>query len=172
VRPFLLGAMLASVVNPATVDAQLGRRPAPMVAVGTRVRVGVVEGVPQPFPHALYAPVAQTLQGTVHAIASETLYVDLSNAIGTVAIPRIAIESVEMSTGRPSRRVSVLDVGTAGAVLFALFMPSFVVHAERRFGSSDRAAAAGAGIGFVAGALLGALRPYERWRFAWIPEGD
>jgi hypothetical protein len=169
-RRFLLGAMAVSLVNPTTVGAQLGRRAVPMVAVGTRVRVEVVESVPQVFPQSTSAAAAQRLQGTVRAIAPETLYVNLSNAVGTVAIPRVAIQRVGMSLGRPSRRVGAMEVGTAGAVLFALFMPAFVVQPERRFGSSERAAGVGAGIGFGVGALLGALRPYERWRIAWIPE--
>ena len=169
-RRFLLSAVLASLVNPTTVGAQSGRRAVPMIAVGTRVRVGVVEGVPQVFPQSPFAAVAQRLQGTVHAIAPETLYVDLSNAVGTVAIPRVAIQRVEMTLGRPSRSVSAMQVGTISAVLFALVLPSFVVQPERRFGSSERAAAVGAGIGFGVGTLIGALRPYERWRSAWIPE--
>jgi hypothetical protein len=166
----LLGVMLASLVGPPALDAQSGRPAVRMIAVGTRVRVQVVEGVPQLLTQSPFAAASQRLQGTVRAIAPETLYIELSNARGTVAIPRLAIQRVEMSLGRPSRRVSAVEVGTAGAVLFALFMPSFVVAPERRFGSSDRAAAAGAGIGFGVGALFGALRPYERWRIAWIPE--
>jgi hypothetical protein len=169
-RRFLLGALAVILVNPTTVGAQLGRRAVHMVAVGTRVRVEVAEGVPQALRQPPFAAGAQRLQGTVHAISPETLYVALSNAVGTVAIPRATIRRVEMSLGRPSRRVSAMDVGTAGAVLFALFMPAFVVQPERRFGSSERAAAVGAGIGFGMGALFGALRPYERWRIAWIPE--
>jgi len=169
-RRLLLSAMLASLVNPPTVDAQSGRRAVPMIAVGTRVRVDVVEGVPQVFPQSPFAAVAQRLQGTVRAIAAETLYVDLSNAFGTVAIPRLAIQDVAMSLGRPSRSVSALHVGTISAVLSALVLPAFVVQPERRFGSSDRAAAVGGGVGFVVGTLIGALRPYERWRIAWIPE--
>lgn len=169
-RRFLISAMLASLVNPPSVGAQVGQRAVHMVDVGTRVRVEVVEGVPQGFPQSPSAAGAQRLQGTVHAIAPETLYVNLANAVGTVAIPRVAIRRVEMSLGRPSRSVSAMQVGTAGAFLFALFMPSFVVQPERRFGSSARATAAGAGIGFGVGTLIGALRPYERWRIAWIPE--
>ncbi|MFN2566439.1 MAG: hypothetical protein ABR499_15695 [Gemmatimonadaceae bacterium] len=169
-RRFLLGVTAASLVNTTSVGAQLGRRAVPMIGVGTRVRVEVVEGTPQVFPQSPFSAVAQRLQGTVRAIAPETLYVALSNAAGTVAIPRVAIRRVEMSLGRPSRSASAMQVGTASAVLFALFMPSFVVQPERQFGSSERAAVVGAGIGFGMGALFGALRPYERWRLAWIPE--
>ncbi len=169
-RRFLLSAMLASLINPMAVGAQVGRRAVRMIALGTRVRVEVVQGVPGVFPQSPFAAVAQRLHGTVRAIAPETLYVGLSNAVGTVAIARVAIQRVEMSLGRPSRRVSAMEAGTNGAVLFALFMPAFVVQPERRFGSSLRAAAVGAGIGFGVGTLIGALRPYERWRSAWIPE--
>jgi hypothetical protein len=63
-----------------------------------------------------------------------------------------------------------MEVGVNAAVIFALLMPEFVAHPERRFGSSFGAGAIRAGIGFSAGALFGLLRPYERWQAIRLPE--
>jgi hypothetical protein len=145
-----------------------------MVEIGSRVRVGVADripGVPDRTADGLFPIFVQRLQGTVHAIAPETLYLGVSNAAGRVAIPRIMIERVEMSLGRPSRARSALEAGTVGAVALALLVPAYVVDPDSRwFRSSGRATAAGAVIGLGVGALLGFLRPFERWRVAWIPE--
>jgi hypothetical protein len=165
-RRFLLAAMVASLVNPGAAGAQSGGRAVEMIGVGTRVQVGVLEGTPR----TLFARPAQTLRGSVRAIAPETLYLDLPSAIRTVAVPREAIVQVRMSLGPPSRGASAMEVGVTAAAIFALLMPDFVAHPEQRFGSSFGAGAVRAGIGFSAGALFGLLRPYERWRTAWIPE--
>ena len=165
-RQLLLISVVVGLLDSGSAGAQSGRRASLMIGIGARVRIGVADTARRP---SLAWP-AQRLQGTVRAIAPETLYLDLANVVGAVAIPREAIQGVAMSMGRPSRRESAMQLGTASAVLFALFMPSFVVQPERRFGSMERAAAASAGIGLGLGTLLGALRPYERWRTAWIPE--
>lgn len=165
-RRVFLTAIVASLFNSGGAAAQLGRRAPQFISVGDRVRVGIRDDTSR----APFALAAQRLRGTVHAIAPETLYLDLPSAIGTVPIPRAAIQGVEMSTGTPSRTVSALDFGSAGALLFGLFLPSFIPHAQQRFGSSGGAAAASAGIGLGIGALIGVLAPNERWRVAWIPE--
>jgi hypothetical protein len=164
-RWLLFTAAVTSLLHPRDASAQRGRE-LPMIGVGTRVRVGVVDVISR----SPFASKAQRLQGTVRVIAAETLYVDLSNTVGAVAIPREAIQGVEMSLGRPSRSESAAGVGAVSAVLCALFLPSFVPHADRYFGSGWRGNVASAGIGFGAGALIGALRPYEHWRTSWIPE--
>jgi hypothetical protein len=111
------------------------------------------------------------LEGTVVAIAPETLYVDLANAVGRLAIPRVMIQGVEMSLGRPSRARSALDAASGGALVFALLFSAYVVDPDSRwFRSSGRAAGAGAVIGLGTGLVLGFILPYERWRIAWIPE--
>ena len=148
--------------------AQIERRPWPMVSIGSQVRVTVAERVVR-SPTEPPSP-SQQLRGIVRAIAPESLYLELSNARALVAIPRIAIQAVQRSAGPATRSESAMAAGTVGLVIGALFLPSYVPEPERRFGSSFRPYAAGAGIGFAAGALLGALRPYERWRGVWIPE--
>jgi len=167
-RPLLFAIVVARLFDCSIAHAQFWTRGPSLIGVGTRVRVGVIEEGPQ--RSSPFAVPTQRLQGTVHAIAPDTLYLDLSAAASTVAIPREAIRGVMMSTGRPSRLASAMDMGSAGALLFGLFLPSLVPHPERRFGPSWRPAVASAGIGFGAGAIIGALRPYEFWRVAWIPE--
>jgi hypothetical protein len=179
-RVMLFATLLASLIGPPDLGGQidLGRqideRRWPMVGIGTRVKVGVVDrvpGVPDRMPNSPFATSVQRLQGTVRAIAAETLYVDLSNTTGRVAIPRVMIEGVEMSLGRTSRARSAFEAATAAGLLFALFLPSFVVDPDSRWFSSDgRAASAGAVIGLGVGTVFGFLWPYERWRIAWIPE--
>jgi hypothetical protein len=144
--------------------AQLLRRPR-LIEVGDRVRIGIREDTSRSTFLA-----GQQIHGIVHAIAPETLYLELPRPIGTVPIPRAAIQGVYVSTGTPSRAASALDFGSAGALLGGLFLPSFIPHAQQRFGSPARAVAASTGIGFGVSALIGALFPYEHWRVAWIPE--
>lgn len=167
-------ASLASLIAVPDLSGQMAVDRWRMVEIGTRVRVGVadrVPGIPDRMPSSPFHASVQRLQGTVRAIAPDTLYVDLANTVGQVAIPRVMIQGVEMSLGRPSRARSALEAGTTGAVILALFLPSFVVDpGSRWFGSSGRATTAAAVIGFSTGALLGLIRPYERWRIAWIPE--
>jgi hypothetical protein len=173
-RRMLLATSLAALITPPDLGGQIDAPRWPMVEIGTRVRVGVADripGVPDRMPGWPFPTSVQRLQGTVRAIAPDTLYVDLSNTVGRLAIPRVMIQGVEMSLGRPSRARSALEVGTAGAVILALLVPSYVVDPDSRwFGSSRRATAVGAVVGFSAGALFGLIRPYERWRIAWIPE--
>ena len=165
-RRLLLVAALASLTTAERSAAQSEAGTIQMVGVGMRVQVGVVEGPPQ---SSMAAP-AQDLRGTVRAIVPETLYLDITSISRTVAIPRRSIESVRLSLGPLSRRDSAILDGMIGGAIVAVLLPSFVVQPERRFGSMDRATLAGAGIGFGAGALLGALRPIERWLVAWLPE--
>ena len=170
----LLAASLAALITPPDLGGQVDAARWPMVEIGTRVRVGVadrVPGVPDRMPNWPFPTSVQQLQGTVRAIAPDTLYIDLSNTVGSLAIPRVMIRGVAMSLGKPSRARSALEAGTVGAAILALLVPAYVVDPDSRwFGSSGRATTAGAVIGFSAGVLFGLIRPYERWRIAWIPE--
>ena len=166
IRGAVVVVIVANFLNSTHAAAQLGRRAPLLIGVGDRVRVGIREDTSR----SPFAMAAQQIRGIVHAIAPETLYIDLPDAIGTVPIPRAAIAGVEMSSGRPSRTASALDVGSASALLGGLFLPSFIPRPKHTFGSSGGAFAASAGIGFGIGAIIGALLPYERWRVAWIPE--
>ena len=157
-----VAVMNLSIVSVA--GAQFLRKPR-LIGVGDRVRIGIRQDTSRSSFVA-----AQQIRGIVDAIAPETLYLELPGPIGSVPIPRAAIQGVYVSTGTPSRAASALDFGSAGALLGGLFLPSFIPRAQQRFGSSGRAVAAGVGIGFGVSALIGALFPYEHWRVAWIPE--
>jgi hypothetical protein len=160
-------AIVVAVMNLSIISvagAQLLGKPR-LIEVGDRVRIGIRQDTSRSTFVA-----GQQIRGTVHAIAPETLYLELPGPIGTVPIPRAAIRGVYVSTGTPSRAASALDFGSAGALLGGLFLPSFIPHAQQRFGSSGRAVAASVGIGFGVSVLIGALFPYEHWRLAWIPE--
>jgi len=157
----VVAVMNLSIVSVA--GAQLRGTPR-LIEVGDRVRIGIRQDTSRST-----FEIAQEVRGLVHAIAPETLYLELPARIGTVPIPRAAIRGVSVSTGTPSRAASALDFGSAGALL-GLVLSSFIPHPEQRFGSSARAAGASIGIGFGVCALIGALSPYERWRVAWIPE--
>jgi hypothetical protein len=172
-RTIVLAILHAAVVTTPDLGGQIDERRWPMVGVGMRVRVGVadsVAGTPDRRPAGLFPTSVQRLQGTIRAIAPETLYVELVNTAGRVAIPRLMIQGVEMPV-RFSRARSAFETAAAGAVILALLVPAFVVDPDSRwFRSEGRATGAGAVIGFSAGMLFGLLLPYERWRIAWIPE--
>ena len=69
------------------------------VGVGARVRVWVPEAHRQSEGPAH----RQMLRGTVAAVAPDTLHLSIPGAIGTVAIPRVAVRRLQVSRGWPSR---------------------------------------------------------------------
>lgn len=166
-RRTIVVAAVLTLLNSASARTQFHRTPQ-LIGIGDRVRIGIREDSAR--ARAPYSLADQRIHGIVHAIAPETLYLDLPGPIGTLAVPRAAIQGVELSVGTPSRAASAADFGSAGALLGGLFLPSLIPRAEQRFGSSGRAIAASVGIGFGVAALIGALVPYEHWRVAWIPE--
>jgi hypothetical protein len=128
-----------------------------MVSVGSRVRVAVADTI-LTIPHRRVTRVRQLI-GTVLSIEPDTIRLETSPTDPPAAIPRILIYTIELSLGRGragSAGDAALIGGGAGVLLVAfvresLKMPIF------------------AG-GYALGALVGAIRPYERWKVAWIPE--
>lgn len=159
--------LLAGLAWPGTLDAQSSRTPRfRMVQVGERVRIGVTDSIAQ----SPFASASQRLTGTVRGIAPDTLYLELSQSEGTTtAIPRARIQGVSVSLGRPSRAESAEELGVNAAVMLALLLP-WTGDEKRSTASRLGSAAVGAGVGLAAGALIGMVRPYERWRLAWLPE--
>jgi hypothetical protein len=158
----LRAAMVAALLVPTGAGAQ---REVRMADVGSRVRVGVIES-PRLSPDDPLTPQLR-IRGTIHEIAPDTLYLEVSNTTSIMAIPRIRIQVVELSL-RVSRRGSAVESGFTGGSILALLGP--LVNGTRETGAELKAAAAGAALGFVGGALLGALYPFERWRIAWLPD--
>lgn len=138
-----------------------------MADTGSRVRVAVTDSI-------LRSPLARLpvrqIRGTITQVASDTLFLRADNE-GPIAIPRAHIAAVAISLGPPSRWASAQELGGYGAVILALVLQAKAIDPEReRFQSGWHAAAVGAGIGFSAGALIGLVSPYERWRAALLPE--
>ena len=162
----LIPLLLAGLAWPGPLDAQSFRNPQfRIVQVGERVRIGVTDSIAQ----SPFASASQRLTGTVLGIAPDTLYLELSQSAGTTAIPRARIQGVSVSLGRPSRVESAEELGVNAAVMLALLLP-WTGDEKRSTASRFGSAAVGAGVGLAAGALIGLVRPYERWRLAWLPE--
>jgi hypothetical protein len=131
------------------------------VDTGARVRVSVASDVRQTWPLAARV---HRFQATVRAISADTLYVDVPNTVGRVAVPRASIRWLEVSRGRTSRAARAIEVGVVGAVIFGARLRA--VHEDpetRRFDRAWKAVAVGAAMGFAAGAYFGARLPSERW---------
>jgi hypothetical protein len=134
----------------------------PAVETGARIRVSVVSAYRQsPFDSR-----TERLRGTLRAFTAETLYLELPNVMGSLAIPRASIRELEMSLGT-SRWRRALKAGSIGAVIFGLRM--WVAHEDpksHQFHEDWQAAAVGGALGFGAGAWYGSRWPAERWRIA------
>jgi hypothetical protein len=133
--------------------------PAP-VDTGARVRVSVASDVRQTWP---FASRVHRFQGVIRALTADTLYVELPNTVGGVAVPRASIRWLEVSLGR-SRLARAIEVGIISAVIFGARLAA--VHQDpetRRFDSAAQAFAVGAAMGFAAGAYFGSRLPSERW---------
>jgi hypothetical protein len=138
-----------------------------IVGVGARVRVDVVDSVTR-VPRVLPA---RRVIGTIRAIAPETLYLDLDSAApsGAVAVPRIRIQSLERSLGPPSRWESATRTGLS-AVLLGFLVGNGLGERGDVFASKTEGRLLGVGVGLACGVVYGLVRPYERWRFALLPE--
>jgi hypothetical protein len=161
-----LTVVLSALVGATSAGAQFSAAyvvPAP-VDSGARVRVSVASGVRQTWP---FAARVHRFQATVRAISADTLYVEVPNTVGRVAVSRASIRWLEVSLGRPSRLARAIEVGVVGAVIFGARMRA--AHEDpttRRFDAAWKAVAVGAAMGFGAGAYFGARQPSERWAMA------
>jgi hypothetical protein len=139
-----------------------------LVDTGARVRVSVASGVRQTWPLAARV---HRFQATVRAISAETLYVEVPNTVGRVAVPRGSIRWLEVSLGRPSRWEKAIEVGLVCAVIFGARLRAAHEDPEtRQFNAAWKAVAVGAGIGFAAGVYFGGRQPSERWAVARLRE--
>jgi hypothetical protein len=132
----------------------------PEIVPGTRVQAQLPETQFQPAARR-----GHLLRGRVAGLAPDTLYLAVTDSVGPLAIPRNLIERLEYSRGVPSRTSSALLRGLQAGAAMALVL---VLWNELDEGpdrtSTGTAALVGGGVGFATGALLGALRPQERWR--------
>ena len=154
-KALLLAAATTCLAMPVALRAQ--GMEWPMVTVGDRVRVQVTAAV-LPSPDARLGRLRR-VTGMMRAIAPDTVYLEVSADEPPVAIPRILIYKVERSLGRTragSAGDAALVGGGAGVLLIGF------VREQLRFPVWAA--------GYAVGALVGAVRPYERWKEAWIPE--
>jgi hypothetical protein len=142
----------------------------PLAGVSAQWPPEIVPGarVQAQLPEAQFQPAARRghqLRGRVVSLATDTLYLAVTDSVGPLAIPRNLIERLDYSRGVPSRTSSALARGVRAGVATALLL---VLWNELDDGSNrtstGTAALVGSGVGFAMGALVGALRPQERWR--------
>lgn len=157
VRTWLVPVLV--LFSPLPAMAQLAGR----VQQGERVRVWLPESYLQdngPWRR-------QLLRGTVTSVSSDTLYLSVPGASGTLAVARPSIRRLDISRGRPSRVASAFERALAGAVVGAI---ATVIDNDPRgsewphFSREWRAAEEGAKWGAAFGAAVGFVFPTERWR--------
>jgi hypothetical protein len=88
----------------------------------------------------------------------------VTDSVGPLAIPRSLIERLEYSRGVPSRPTSALIQGLRTGVAYALLVGLVNELYDDSDLSFGEAALLGGGIGVAVGAVVGAIRPEERWR--------
>ena len=152
----LLVVLACIAVMPATGLAQRGLDES-AIREGTRVRLSVTDHV-LPHPYAR-AGKLRTVSGTLRSIEADTVRVETVAGQPPVVVPRILIEKVERSLGE-TRSGSAGDAALVGGGLGAVSMGFF----------REKLQLIVFGTGYVLGAIVGAIHPYERWEEAWLPE--
>lgn len=150
--PILLAVALACAAGPAA--AQAGAAPPP---AGVRVRLTLADSVRQ----APLGPRAASLVGTLARATADTLYVVPAGAAAPAAVPRRAVRALFVSRG-VSRPRSAAEQALIGGVTWALL--TYATGGAE--GAPARRVAGYGAAGVGVGAVLGAVRPYERWRRA------
>ena len=153
------GVKLLLLLSHAPLAAATGQWPAEIVP-GTRVQARLPEAQLQ-----VGARRGHLLRGQVAGLATDTLYLAVTDSLGPVAIPRNLIERLDYSRGVPSRATSALTRGLRAGAVTALFLVLWneLDDASDRT-STGTAALVGGAVGFATGALVGGLYPQERWR--------
>jgi len=127
------------------------------VAPGARVQVRLPEAEFQSSGRR-----GHLIRGRVARLAQDSLYLAVTDSVGPLAIPRGLIQRLDISRGRPSRTTSAVIQGLRLGLVVALL--AGLVNDDDSGHSFGEAALIGGGVGFAFGAVLGALRPEERWR--------
>jgi hypothetical protein len=151
-RRLLVAVAIAGVARPAAVYAE-----ATPATVGARVRLTLADSARQ----APLGPQAAALVGTLARASADTLYVVPAGTVTPAAIPRSAVRALFVSRG-VSRRRSAVEQALIGGVTWALL--TYATGGSE--GAPARRVAAYGAAGVGVGAVLGAVRPYERWRRA------
>ena len=147
-RALFLIAVAASVLAPRAEAQRVAD-----VAAGSRVRLAVADSLRQePF-----LPRTRSFVGTLARGTPDTLWVHVAGP-DTIRVPRSTVRGMEVSRGA-SRGGSALEQGLAVALIFGI--PRYAAADDR---DERQRAIAIVGSTAVVAAVVGALRPYERWR--------
>ena len=142
-------ALLALVMGAVRMAAQSAVAP----PVGARVRVLLPDSVRA----ASFGPRTRALVGILARQTTDTLWLEVGSP-DTVRIARGSVRSVQVSRGA-SRVVSAFQLGLVTGVTYGIVAGA--TSPENLRGRRTMQFGIGAG---AFGALIGALRPYERWR--------
>lgn len=134
--------------------------------VGERVRVRVDDLHRQ----GDMLPRSMELRGTLTALDSSALFIEIAPGGGSITVPRPSIRSFAISKGVPSRLESAVRRGAAWTLMGALLGFGFRDFPDRGSRTPwQDAVIVGAGTGAITGVFMGALSPYERWRRVPVP---
>ena len=120
---------------------------------GSRVRVTIPDSLRQD----VFLPRARSVVGTLARATPDTLWLEIGSP-DSVRVARTVVRRLEVSRGA-SRVESALQQGIGFGVMSYILVHSLSDRSDRR----DRAMKVGLTAAGVAG-LVGALRPFERWR--------
>lgn len=123
------------------------------VAPGSRVRIAVDDSLRQ----SPYMSRSRSITGTLARATSDTLWLHVAGP-DTVRVPRTTLRRMEVSRGA-SRVRSALEQGFAVALTFGLAAYVAADDSDER-----RENFAIVGSTAILAAIIGAVRPYERWR--------
>ena len=125
------------------------------LTAGTRLRVSVADSLRQDS----FGPRARTLIGTLARVSPDTLWLHVGGP-DTVRLARATLRHVATSGGA-SRVASAFELGVFTGLVYGIVAHS-VAHEGERWRRAREFGGAAAGLG----AVVGALRPFERWRTA------
>jgi hypothetical protein len=152
-RPLLLVSMLLL----STAVAARAQEIAPQ----SRVRIFLT---PQRDVEGYAGP--QVLRGTLLEMEADSLTLQVHPATSPMRVAKSAVRRIYVSRGVPSRAASAA-MGAVGGALVGAF--DFWVFNEDQFGSDREAALTGAAAGAGLGLVAGALWPRERWHRVRLP---
>ena len=122
-------------------------------AAGSRVRITVADSLRQ----SPYMARSTSLVGTLARVTPDTLWLHVAGP-DTVRVPRSTLRRMEISRGA-SRLSSALEQGIFVALVFGPLAYNAADDSHEK-----RQAVAIVGSTAVLAAVIGAVRPYERWR--------
>jgi hypothetical protein len=128
---------------------------------GQRVRVRINDEHRQ----AALAPAFLELRGSVTAASPDSLTLRLPRTQTSITVPTRVMTGLAISRGVPGTAESGARGAAWGVFHGALLGVIYMSGPERNQGATwEEAIGTGASIGAVAGFLMGALSPHERWR--------